>query len=805
MRKKFHKMFLIVLVAGGFFVFAFFNARAHSPYAVHYHLSEASVNLYNLHYPENALTAQQKQWIAEGSAEEDTPFLRSVHHFYDPINNEGLQGLISSKEWARDDLMQALNRFQLGGEPRVYTWGEAIAAYNRGDYRHAYKALGHILHLMQDASVPAHTRQDPHVHFKEDPLDIELYGGADPFEQQAKLRSLKISSLQGLRPTSYKNLDAYFDAMALYSNRYFLSKDSLGYYDLPKITRMDAQYIYGIDEDGTEIRLAKIPRKLSSRFIDVGIKLDRSSFSDPAVINDYWSRLAPRSVEHSAGVIKLFHDTVVKQEQQEEKKMSFWNEIMKGIAGRARSAAELIKFVWNQYAPDIATFKIDPGLTFYPSLSPPYVIPHIRFNFSISAYQKEAEKRAAKTFAKQLQTPADILERQFQEFINEQQIAQKRKENARLPLVQSEFSSEKIAQNTNERQDGFGEISENNQPEFVLVTKVFDGDTIELAGGQRVRLMGIDAPDFPSDCHAQESADYLKKLVLNKSVVLKKGSNDKDAYGRLLRYIWVGDMHVNAHLVETGYAYVFGFTHSLENEFFKLQQNAKQNQLGLWGSACPKKDNRISTSEGSMGYGPRTGNNNITTTTNETTTSTVQKFAVVINEIAWMGTAANMWDEWIELFNTTSADVSLDGWKIVVTNPAEEFEIKLSNTITPGFYFLLERRESATNMVADLIYGGRRMNNKWAVLKLYSADGMLVDKVDCARDEEEECKGWFAGKASPDYVSMERIDPLANGSNPENWANNDRIIRNASDAEGGPINGTPRQLNSASYPDDESG
>ena len=155
------KIILTILIGGGMFLFSFLYTQAHSPYVVHYPLGENAVDLYNMFFPNKALIDEQRQWIAEGSAQEDTPSTRVVHHFYDPVKNEGLQGFESSKKWAQDSGMQALNRFQIGGERGVYTWEEAILAYNRGDYRHAYKTLGHILHLIQDASVPAHTRQDP--------------------------------------------------------------------------------------------------------------------------------------------------------------------------------------------------------------------------------------------------------------------------------------------------------------------------------------------------------------------------------------------------------------------------------------------------------------------------------------------------------------------------------------------------------------------------------------------------------------------------------------------------------------------
>ncbi|MCK4554867.1 right-handed parallel beta-helix repeat-containing protein, partial [Candidatus Parcubacteria bacterium] len=66
-----------------------------------------------------------------------------------------------------------------------------------------------------------------------------------------------------------------------------------------------------------------------------------------------------------------------------------------------------------------------------------------------------------------------------------------------------------------------------------------------------------------------------------------------------------------------------------------------------------------------------------------------------------------------------------------------------------------------------------------------------IDLVDCSEK-------WFAGKASPDYISMERIDSALDGSDSENWASNNLITRNGLDADGNLIFGTPKSENSVS-------
>jgi LPXTG-motif cell wall-anchored protein len=70
-----------------------------------------------------------------------------------------------------------------------------------------------------------------------------------------------------------------------------------------------------------------------------------------------------------------------------------------------------------------------------------------------------------------------------------------------------------------------------------IVTRVIDGDTVELSNGEQVRLIGIDAPETGSACAATATAT-LRQLVERQLVRLKhRGPADRDQYKRLLRYM----------------------------------------------------------------------------------------------------------------------------------------------------------------------------------------------------------------------------------------------------------------------------
>jgi hypothetical protein len=172
---------------------------------------------------------------------------------------------------------------------------------------------------------------------------------------------------------------------------------------------------------------------------------------------------------------------------------------------------------------------------------------------------------------------------------------------------------------------------------------------------------------------------------------------------------------------------------------------------------------------------------------------------VVLNEIAWGGTAAGGQEEWMELRNCSMSPVDLAGWVVMIGDArvplsvAEEGTLEVRrSTIEPGGFLLLERTDDTTvsDVLADIIYKGA-LSNTGANVKLMDAMGNVVDQVLCAE------VGWPAGCASEGampYATMERVDPVEMG---DVWRTNDGIVRCGVDAAGNPIPGTPRAANSA--------
>jgi len=126
-----------------------------------------------------------------------------------------------------------------------------------------------------------------------------------------------------------------------------------------------------------------------------------------------------------------------------------------------------------------------------------------------------------------------------------------------------------------------------------LVTRVIDGDTIEVemnGATWHLRYIGIDAPEtgsghVPFEWLGAEATLVNEALVGGRTVWLEKDVSETDRYDRLLRYVWVGDVLVNAELVRLGYARSIAYPPDLRYQGLldQAQTQAREAGLGLWG------------------------------------------------------------------------------------------------------------------------------------------------------------------------------------------------------------------------------
>jgi micrococcal nuclease len=91
------------------------------------------------------------------------------------------------------------------------------------------------------------------------------------------------------------------------------------------------------------------------------------------------------------------------------------------------------------------------------------------------------------------------------------------------------------------------------QTNIVFVSRIIDGDTVELENGDHVRLLGINTPE-KGEKYSNEAGKFLEKEILNKTVELRFGKDKKDLYNRTLAYIFLNGRNINQEIISNGFA-----------------------------------------------------------------------------------------------------------------------------------------------------------------------------------------------------------------------------------------------------------
>jgi len=160
---------------------------------------------------------------------------------------------------------------------------------------------------------------------------------------------------------------------------------------------------------------------------------------------------------------------------------------------------------------------------------------------------------------------------------------------------QSEFENEEI-----------NSLSEDNQllnepekekiqetDEKILVSYVIDGDTIQLSTDEEVRLIGINAPEVGEKCY-KESKEFLKDFILDKEITLEKDIEDKDQYGRLLRYVYADGHNVNYGMIYLGYAHKYEYgLNTRDSSWYEEAENIAKENCGCIWQPCEDNDDEI--------------------------------------------------------------------------------------------------------------------------------------------------------------------------------------------------------------------
>lgn len=320
----------------GIFIFNFlliyFFVFAYSPYYTHPDITEEIAKLFNLKKTDANLKISQNeiQWMRDGAINEDEA-PRWINHFYDPIHKTGWSGkyfgtltqkqglyegesmapkpAIASIDWATNQEYQSAYGRQYGNQ----TWQKAIKSYIDGDRKLAFIALGHILHLIEDASVPDHTRNDSHADLFGDP--------GSPYENYSKnytnFNKLTIAeNLKNKTLSNFLTIQSAFEYLANYSNNNFFSEDTINNNDFesPNLEKLENK----IESIGNKKNLFLYDKK---KQIYLAVLKENEKYSTDNtffVLPSYFSNLSEQTVLTGAGVLNLFFQEVEKYRNNPE-------------------------------------------------------------------------------------------------------------------------------------------------------------------------------------------------------------------------------------------------------------------------------------------------------------------------------------------------------------------------------------------------------------------------------------------------------------------------------------------------------
>jgi micrococcal nuclease len=200
----------------------------------------------------------------------------------------------------------------------------------------------------------------------------------------------------------------------------------------------------------------------------------------------------------------------------------------------------------------------------------------------------------------------------------EQQQKDEAAKKAKEPKKSEDIKKAEEAKNQAVEQGKSNALAKFNLRE-VTVSRVVDGDTVELSDGNKVRFIGVNTPESTTkiEPYGKEASDYSKGQLTGKTVYIEKDVSETDRYSRLLRYVWldipkeITDIEIrakmyNANLLLNGYAEQSTYPPDVKYaEYFKnYASEARSASKGVWAispSGTTKGDTDKVGSSGSSG------------------------------------------------------------------------------------------------------------------------------------------------------------------------------------------------------------
>jgi micrococcal nuclease len=264
--------------------------------------------------------------------------------------------------------------------------------------------------------------------------------------------------------------------------------------------------------------------------------------------------------------------------------------------------------------------------------------------FAAPSEQVDNEKKVASAKAEKKADQQAKAEKEKK--AKEEEEEKKAQEVEKERLAEEKAAKEKAeAEKVKEQQ----ELAESFGLEEVLVSRVVDGDTVELKDGRKVRFIGVNTPESTTrtEEYGKEASTYTTEKLEGKTVWLQKDVSETDRYNRSLRLIWLDipqdDMSeeeirskmFNADLVLKGYAEPSTYNPDVKysDYFVKFAREAREKQTGLWaygengttkGDLDPKEKQKTTTAaatpKSSSSAGSSSGSSSSASTASSTTT-----------------------------------------------------------------------------------------------------------------------------------------------------------------------------------------
>ncbi len=824
---------------------------------------------------EQKLTTEEIGWLMIGATEEDTP-TRWVNHFYDPIHNIGLKSIqLSAKNWAENPTAQT--GFSLGDK----SWQRALNDFNKGDKEKAYRELGHIIHLISDMFVPAHTRDDIHVTGDSYEQFVKNnWSNLYPKIKPAIATSLSFprkreSAASEAQPT----LADIFDTSAKYSNENFYSDDTIEssnfFYPINNKNFINIDNYQIIKLEGNDVHLLYVkPSVLNNKLIYYRL--------DDLVNKDYALHLLPRAISQSANAIQLFLAEAKKNNAQTvpiarvaplgylDRALGFavsaGEDMLDYLKGKFGSNNTVLGQAAGQMSGGEAGEHLPSPLLGeegrpMPPANPPReeilpetaVIPAVATppkpetkpippKPSVSANKKSTPlaagttntpslsppQRGGDTAPSQLpptstpssQSPPPLRGRTEEGVSGQSSGGSVSWSVAAAAPISPALSSDEVNTPSSSPSQSGGETATTSSPADAIppAVPVLDNifNQIIYTTSSEYNIFGICSTDTakivwyfaatspddntPSSSPPQRGGEIAaaSSSVWNFPAPLSPGRN-------YFSFVAV-DAAFNTSTLSSAVQIIQDNAPpsapvvAIDNQTSPTSTNLRVSLQSaddwqpvvyydlFFSTSSPPlwQELAVAASTSVFDFSAERGQTysfraraidplgNVSPWSDELASSTPVyvdwEGTVVINEIAWAGTVDDMTgraDEWIELYNNTSADINLKNWKLTVTD--RDINFTTDTVIAANGYYLMERTDddAVRNIAADYIftlqYGIRNAGER---LILINPADETVDEVDCS-------VGWFAGAvvASSQNRSMTRLDSpdVRRGNDNTNW------------------------------------